>query len=45
MGEETNDLSAKEILDFLLILPLLYVFIFVGVLIVVAGKILDLARG
>jgi hypothetical protein len=44
MTEETNDLTAREILDFLLILPLLWAFMFIGVLIVIAGKILDLVR-
>jgi len=42
--DSEEDLTAREILDFLLILPLLWVFMFIGVLIVIAGKILDLVR-
>jgi hypothetical protein len=44
MSEE-NDLTAREILDFLLILPLLWAFMFIGTILVVIGKILDLVRG
>jgi hypothetical protein len=45
MTEETNDLTAREILDFLLTLPLLWAFMFIGVALIVIGKILDLVRG
>jgi len=40
MSEE-GDLTTKEILDFLLLLPIFYAVLIIGTIMVVVGKILD----
>ena len=41
MTEETSDLTVREILDFLLILPIFYAMLIIGAILIVVGKILD----
>jgi len=41
MSEETNDLTFEEIVSIFLLFPLFYVALVIGMILVVAGKILD----